>query len=117
MSRFSHINPLALIVTGVILSVVGGPIWGYPVAILFGFILWVFIEAYASLGHPENKSDRAILAVIGLLAVAGGITDIYQHGVSWFGVRGAAVPILIGMACVWIALFPVVNRRVVESKE
>lgn len=116
MNRFSHIYPLALIVTGVTVSVVGGPIWGYPVAILFGFILWVFIGAYASVGHPENKSDRIILATFGLLAVAGGVTHVYQHGVSWFGVRGAATPALIGIACFWIALFPYVGTPVQKSE-
>ena len=107
MNRFTfHIVWLLLTLAGV-LGVLGGPLWGFPPALLLAMILAAFIVAY-----PTDASLRFILAGMGLLFIAGGLANVMPQGLTPTSLQAFCPVLLLGISCLWAAAFPMsaVNR-------
>jgi hypothetical protein len=109
--RIANIVLLLLGLAAFLVPVVGGPLWGYPVAFLLGLIATAFVGAY-----PSDRSLRKTLAAFGAFLVLGGVTHLTQHGIRLYALRESAFTLLFGSACLWSAAFPAVEQTDHEER-
>jgi hypothetical protein len=102
VNRIAHFCGLILIVTALVVPVIGGPLWGYPVALLLGVIATGFVEAY-----PSDTSLRWTLAGFGAFLIFLGVFHLTQQGIYVYSLRESAFTLFFGAGCVWSAAFPV----------
>jgi hypothetical protein len=102
MSRFTFHILLPIVAIAFVIPVVGGPWWGYPVTLALAFLATVFIAAY-----PTDTSLRWIFAGFGVFLLLPPLTHLWLDGACWYVIREAAFTLLLGLACIWSAAFPV----------
>lgn len=86
-------------------AVLGGPIWGYPIAMFLAFVFSIIVA-----GYPSDNSLRRMLGVAGVLFVAGGLTGLVLNGLTPITRQGSLPLLLFGSACIWSAIFPSLER-------
>jgi len=102
VNRFAHIGGFVLIVSAFVVPVIGGPLWGYPVAFLLGTIASAFVEAY-----PTDTSLRWTIAGFGAFLIFLGAFHLTQQGIYLYSLQESAFTLFFGAGCVWSAVFAV----------
>lgn len=102
VSRFTFHILLLFVMPAFLVPVVGGPWWGYPVALALAFLATCFVAAY-----PTDTSLRWTLAGFGVFLLLAPLATLWADGAGWFVVREVAFTLLLGLACIWSAAFPV----------
>lgn len=102
MSKFTFHILLLILTLAFLLPIVGGPWWGYPVALALAFLATCFVAAY-----PTDTSLRWTLAGLGVFLLLPPLTHLWVNGAYWYVIREVAFMVLFGLACIWSAVFPV----------
>lgn len=101
MSRFTfHIVWMFLSVAGVSM-IYGGPLWGYPPALLLAMIAAAFVTAYPT----DNSLRRTLLGFGAFLAIAAS-SRFVMIGFTPLTINESLSVLLFGVACIWASVFP-----------
>jgi hypothetical protein len=112
MSRFTFHILLPIVTLAFVIPVVGGPWWGYPVALATALLVTCFVAAY-----PTDTSLRWTLAGFGVFLLLAPLTLLWMDGADWYVVREVAFTLLLGLACIWSATFPVLERGGIKNPQ
>ena len=110
MSRFTFHILLLIVMPAFVIPVVGGPWGGYPVALATAFLATCFVAAY-----PTDTSLRWMLGGFGVFLLLPPLTHLWMDGACWYVIREAAFTLLLGLACIWSAAFPVLEAGSMEQ--
>jgi len=105
MRRYTFHVIWILLTLAAICSVFRGPLWGYPTAFFLSFVFAIIVA-----GFPSDNSLRRMLALIGLVIVAGGLTELVASGLTPVTRQGSLPLLLLGSAFIYSAAIPWVEH-------
>ena len=107
MRRYTFHIIWLLLTTAAFCSVFRGPVWGYPIAMFLAFVFSIIVA-----GYPADNALRRMLAIVGILLAAGGLTGLASSGVTPVTRHSSLPLLLIGTACIYSAVFPWTEHKV-----
>ena len=92
------------IVSGVLLPAIGGPIWGWLVAIVLGVVVTPFALLY-----PCDRATRFAWAGVGGFLAFAGTFGLVFHRPTWYEVHSTIGTLMIGLGMILSAVLTKMN--------